>query len=45
MPKKRAVEIRLREAQERVERLKDEQRMQVLRDKIRARRPLRRRRG
>lgn len=44
MPKKRGVEIRLREAQEKVERLKDEQRMIVLRDKIRARQPGRRRR-
>jgi len=45
MPKKRPVSTRISEAQEKVERLKDEQRMNVLRDKIRARRPLRRRRG
>jgi len=45
VPKKRDVAVRLREEQEKVERLKDEQRMQVLRDKIRARRPVRRRRG
>lgn len=43
MPKKRPVGQRLSEAQERVERLKDEQRMIALRDKIRLRRPRRRR--
>ncbi len=42
MPKKRPIDIRLREAQALVERLKDEQRMEVLRAKIRARRPRRR---
>lgn len=45
MPRKRPVEQRLREASEKVERLKDEQRLIVLRDKIRARRVPRRRRG
>jgi len=44
MPKKRPVDQRLREAQETVERLKDEQRMIALRDKIRKRAPGRRRR-
>jgi len=43
MPKMRPVEQRLREATEKVERLKDEQRMIVLREKIRQRRPTRRR--
>ena len=44
MPKKRPVDQRLREAQEKVERLKDEQRMIALREKIRQRQPGRRRR-
>jgi len=43
MPKKRPVEQRLREATAKVEVLKDEQRMNVLREKIRQRRPARRR--
>jgi len=43
MPRKRPVEQRLRDATEKVERLKDEQRMIVLREKIRSRRPTRRR--
>jgi len=43
MPRQRPVDQRLREAVEKVERLKDEQRMLVLREKIRQRRPARRR--
>ena len=43
MPKKRPIDQRLRDASEKVERLKDEQRMIVLREKIRQRRPARRR--
>jgi len=44
MPKKRPVTQRLTEAQEKVDRLKDEQRMIQLREKMRLRRPTRRRR-
>jgi len=44
MPKKRPVGQRLTEAQEKVERLKDEQRMIALREKMRQRQPGRRRR-
>jgi len=43
MPKKRPVAQRIAEAKEKVDRLQDEQRMNVLRDKIRARVPRRRR--
>jgi len=43
MPRKRPVNQRLQEAQEKVERLKDEQRLIALREKMRLRRPQRRR--
>ncbi len=43
MPRKRPVDARIREATEKLERLKDEKRMEQLREKIRARRPVRRR--
>jgi len=43
MPKKRPVSQRLTEAQEKVERLKDEQRLIALREKMRNRQPRRRR--
>jgi len=42
MPKKRPVSTRITEAQERLERLKDEQRMEALREKMRTRRRRRR---
>jgi len=42
MPKKRPVATRIQEAQERLERLKDEQRMETLREKMRRRRGRRR---
>ncbi len=46
MPKQRPVETRLREAAEKVERLKDEQRLNAIKERIRARQPRRRgRRG
>jgi len=44
MPRKRPVSQRLTEAQQKVERLKDEQRLIALREKMRANRPARRRR-
>lgn len=44
MPKKRPVSQRISEAQQKLERLKDEQRMEALREKMRDRR-LPRRRG
>jgi len=43
MPKKRPITERIAEAKERVERLQDEKRMQELREKMRLRRPRRRR--
>jgi len=42
MPKKRPVAVRITEAQERLERLKDEQRMEALRQKMRNNRRRRR---
>jgi len=42
MPRKRPVAIRITEQQERLERLKDEQRMEALREKMRIRRRRRR---
>jgi len=43
MPRKRPVATRIREQAEKLERLKDEERMEKLREKIRTRRPVRRR--
>jgi len=42
MPRKRPVSTRITEAQEKLERLKDEQRMEALREKMRTRRRRRR---
>lgn len=42
MPKKRPVDVRIREQQEKLERMKDEQRMENLRQKMRDKRPRRR---
>lgn len=42
MPKKRPVEIRLAEAEEKVKELKDEKRMQELKERVRVRRRRRR---
>jgi len=42
MPRKRPVATRITEAQEKLERLKDEQRMEALREKMRSRRRRRR---
>jgi len=42
MPKKRPIQDRVKEAAEKVERLKDEQRMITLRERIRTRQPRRR---
>ena len=44
MPKKRPIADRVSEAKQKVERLQDEQRMAVLRQKIKDRQPRRRRR-
>jgi len=44
MPKKRPVSTRITEAQQKLERLKDEQRLVALREKMRVNRPIRRRR-
>lgn len=41
--KKRPVAVRIKEQAEKLEKMKDEQRMEALREKIRNRRPIRRR--
>ena len=46
MPRKRDVDLRLKETQEKVERLKDEQRLRAIKERIKSRTPRRRtRRG